>query len=170
MRFSFNRAFRAPSLINNFLDVGIINQVDLRTINPAFAAAPGGPHVQLPDHRPSATTELVEQQVDAYEVAYTGVIAKRATVTAAFYYNKSKDDIYFTQNGRYRATNPPPGWVAKVGPMVGPALGARHPRSAAAALRRPAHRARRRAAVGVQLSQSRHGEATRASNSASTPR
>ena len=55
-------------------------------------------------------------------MAYTGVIAKRATVTAAFYYNKSKDDIFFTQTGRYRASNPPPGWVAKTAPVVGPVL------------------------------------------------
>ncbi len=65
--------------------------------------------------------------MDAFEVAYTGVIAKRATVTAAFYYNQSKDDINFTQVGRYRATNPPPGWVAKVATDRRPRPSARHP-------------------------------------------
>ncbi len=48
LRFSFNRAFRAPSLINNFLEVGIVNQLDLRAINPAFAFAPGGPVYNFP--------------------------------------------------------------------------------------------------------------------------
>lgn len=118
LRFSFNRAFRAPSLINNFLDVGIVSQLDLRTINPAFAAAPGGPVFNFAVQA-SGNRDLVEQQVDAFEVAYTGVIAKRATVTAALYYNKSKDDIFFTQVGRYRAASPPAGWVAKLGPLVG---------------------------------------------------
>ena len=118
VRFSFNRAFRAPSLINNFLDVNIVNQLDLRTINPAFAFAPGGPAYNFPVQA-TGNEDLVEQQVDAFEVAYTGVIAKRATVTAAFYYNKSKDDIFFTQNSRYRALNPPPGWLAKLSPLVG---------------------------------------------------
>lgn len=118
VRLSFNRAFRAPSLINNFLDVGIFNQLDLRTINPAFAAAPGGPAYAFPVQA-KGNTDLREQQVDAYEVAYTGIINKRATVTAAFYYNKSKDDIFFTQNGRYRALSPPPGWLAKLTPLVG---------------------------------------------------
>ncbi len=124
VRFSFNRAFRAPSLINNFLEVGIVNQVDLRTINPLFALAPGGPAYNFPVQA-TGNENLVEQQVDALEAAYTGVIAKRATVTAAYYYNKSKDDIFFTQVGRYRAANPPPGWVNKLGPLVGtaPALG-----------------------------------------------
>lgn len=118
IRFSFNRAFRAPSLINNFLDTAIVNQIDLRAINPAFAQAPGGP---LFNFGVSAVgnQDLREQQVDAFEVAYTGVIAKRATVTAAYYYNKSKDDIYFTQVGRYRALSPPAGWVAKLSPFTG---------------------------------------------------
>ena len=120
VRFSFNRAFRAPSLINNFLEVSIVNQLDLRAINPAFAAAPGGPVYNFPVQA-NGSEDLVEQQVDAFEAAYTGVINKRATVTAAFYYNKSKDDIFFTQVGRYRATNPPPGWLNKVGPLVGAA-------------------------------------------------
>ncbi len=118
VRFSFNRAFRAPSLINNFLEVTIVNQLDLRAINPAFAAAPGGPIYNFPVQA-NGYEDLIEQQVDAFEAAYTGVINKRATVTAAFYYNKSKDDIFFTQVGRYRATNPPPGWLAKVSPLVG---------------------------------------------------
>ncbi len=119
VRLSFNRAFRAPSLINNFLEVGIINQLDLRAIPnlaPAIPFLPGGPVYNFPVQA-TGNEDLVEQQVDAFEVAYTGVIANRATVTAAFYYNKSKDDIFFTQVGRYRAANPPPGWVAKLAPV-----------------------------------------------------
>jgi outer membrane receptor protein involved in Fe transport len=117
VRLSFNRAFRAPSLINNFLEVNIVNQLDLRQI-PALAPVtpflPGGPVYNFPVSA-VGNEELVEQQVDAFEVAYTGVIAKRATVTAAYYYNKSKDDIFFTQVGRYRGATPPPGWLAKLG-------------------------------------------------------
>jgi outer membrane receptor protein involved in Fe transport len=116
LRFSFNRAFRAPSLINNFLDVNIINQLDLRAIPPlapVIPFLPGGPVYNFPVTA-VGNEDLVEQQVDAFEVAYTGVIAKRATVTAAFYYNKSKDDIFFTQVGRYRALSPPPGWLTKL--------------------------------------------------------
>ena len=122
VRFSFNRAFRAPSLINNFLDTAIINQLDLRAIPalaPVIPALPGGP---LFNFAVTATgnEDLRQQQVDAFEAAYTGVINKRATVTVAFYYNKSKDDIFFTQNGRYRAANPPPGWLQKLA-IIGPA-------------------------------------------------
>ncbi|HXG90560.1 MAG TPA: TonB-dependent receptor [Vicinamibacterales bacterium] len=37
IRLSYNKAFRSPSLINNYLDVTIINQLVLSQINPAFA-------------------------------------------------------------------------------------------------------------------------------------
>ena len=45
IRLSFNRAFRAPSLINNYLQTSIVNQVNLGAINPHLP----GPGLQLPD-------------------------------------------------------------------------------------------------------------------------
>jgi len=102
---SYNRAYRAPSLVNNFLDTTILNQLDLGALNPALAgrtyifpiAVVGNQH-------------LTEESLDAYEIGYSGVIANRATVSAAFYVNDSKNSIFFTQDGSYRAANPPPGW------------------------------------------------------------
>ena len=38
LRVSFNRAFRSPSVVNNYLDVAIVTPVDLRP--PGAAAAP----------------------------------------------------------------------------------------------------------------------------------
>ena len=46
----------------------------------------------------------------AYEVGYTGVIRKRATVTAAAYWNTTKDGIYFTPVSFYGPAAPPPNW------------------------------------------------------------
>jgi outer membrane receptor for ferrienterochelin and colicin len=44
-------------------------------------------------------------------VGYTGVVANgKAVVSAAFFVNRIKDDILFTQSGSYSVTNPPPGW------------------------------------------------------------
>ncbi len=56
--------------------------------------------------------DLQEQLVDAFEVGYTGTIGGRTLLSAAFYVNKSKNDIFFTEDtsARYTATNPPPGW------------------------------------------------------------
>jgi outer membrane receptor protein involved in Fe transport len=116
IRLSYNRAFRAPSLINNYLQTAIINQVDLGRINPAFAGRVY--------NFPSAAVgyeDLVQESTDAVELAYTGVINNRATVSAAIYYTKNTDEIFFTQTARYRATSPPPGWTQALAPLP-PAL------------------------------------------------
>ena len=105
VRVSYNRAYRAPSLVNNFLDTTLINQIDLGALNPALAGRVYNFPVQAVGNE-----SLTEESLDAYEIGYSGVVANRATVSAAFYINDSKASILFTQNGSYRATNPPPGW------------------------------------------------------------
>jgi outer membrane receptor protein involved in Fe transport len=114
-RVSYNRAYRAPSVVNNYLDATIINQLPLGAINPAlagrvynFPVRAVGSNVGLPPLVPA--DELGVTSMNAYEVGYTGIIRKRATVSAAFFVNDLKDDIFFTQVASYRATNQPPGW------------------------------------------------------------
>jgi iron complex outermembrane receptor protein len=106
IRVSYNKAFRAPSLVNNFLDTAIVNQVDLNRITPVF---PPGTLYAFPI-RAVGYEDLKEESVLAWEIGYTGVIRNRATVSAAWYWNKNEDGIFFTQTNRYRATNPPPRW------------------------------------------------------------
>jgi outer membrane receptor protein involved in Fe transport len=104
-RVSYNRAYRAPSHVNNYLETTIVNQLDLGSLVPALAgrvynfpvAAVGNP-------------DLEEESLNAYEVGYSGVIANVATVSAAFYVNDTRNSIFFTQTGSYRASNPPPNW------------------------------------------------------------
>ena len=105
IRLSYNRAYRAPSLVNNYIKTTILNQIDLGLINPALA---GRPYI-FPTQA-NGNDSLREVRLDAYEIGYTGTFGRVATVSAAFYYNKVKDDIYFTQVGSYRASGPPPGW------------------------------------------------------------
>jgi outer membrane receptor protein involved in Fe transport len=104
-RVSYNRAYRAPSHVNNFLDATIINQLDLGSLNPALA----GRVFNFPVAA-IGNEDLEEESLNAYEIGYSGVIANRATVSAAFYVNDTKNSIFFTQVGSYRATNPPPNW------------------------------------------------------------
>jgi len=120
VRVSYNKAFRSPSLINNFLDVTIINELDfalLASINPIF--------LQLGKFnfpvRAVGNEDLQEESIEAFEVGYTGVINNRATVSAAVYFTKYTEEIFFTQVGRYRALSPPPGWLARL-PFLPPAL------------------------------------------------
>ena len=116
IRLSFNRAFRAPSLINNYLQTSIVNQVNLGQINPIFQ----GRVYNFPTAA-IGNEDLVQENTNQLELAYTGVINNRATVSVAVYYTKNTDEIFFTQTGRYRATNPPPGWTTALAPLP-PAL------------------------------------------------
>jgi outer membrane receptor protein involved in Fe transport len=113
IRVSYNKAFRSPSLINNFLQVTIVNQLDfarLASISPIFAqlGAFNFPVAAI------GNTDLTEESIQAFEIGYTGNVRNRATLSAAIYWTRNEDEIFFTQTGRYRATTPPPGWVARL--------------------------------------------------------
>ncbi|MDH3745117.1 MAG: TonB-dependent receptor [Acidobacteriota bacterium] len=104
-RLSFNRAFQAPSLINNFLDLVVLNQAQLPPI-PAF----GFPGALL--IFPSAVggnVELKEQRLDAIEAGYVGTFGA-TTFTASVYRNETTDSIDFYTAAYYDSNNPPPGW------------------------------------------------------------
>jgi outer membrane receptor protein involved in Fe transport len=102
-RVSFNRAFRAPSFINNNIATTILNEADLSRLSPLLS------RFVFPI-RATGNPDLKQETMTAYEVGYTGVIRSRATVSAAVYWNITKDGIYFTPNAFYSATNPPPTW------------------------------------------------------------
>ena len=107
IRLSYNRAYRSPSVINNFLDVTIAEPVNFGAFSPALA----GRIYPLPV-RSVGNEDLKEQSLDAFEVGYTGVVGARSTVSAAVYVNRTENDILFTEvrGARYTAANPPPGW------------------------------------------------------------
>jgi outer membrane receptor for ferrienterochelin and colicin len=100
VRASFNRAFRAPSFINNNLNVTLLNQV---TLSPAL------PPLVFP-FRAVGNTDLDQETMTAYEIGYTGVLGRRATVQAAVYWNTTDDAIFFTPVAFYTSTNPPVTW------------------------------------------------------------
>ncbi len=125
IRLSFNKAFRSPSTINNFLDQAIVQPVDLSALRPllppplqGLVAAPFplvvravGSDIAIPGKtRPS----LKEESLTAYEVGYTGTFMNRTTVGVAFYINDKDNNINFTPLPNnfdpYTPQNPPPGW------------------------------------------------------------
>jgi outer membrane receptor for ferric coprogen and ferric-rhodotorulic acid len=109
VRLSYNRAYRSPSVINNFLDIQITEPLNLGLFSPLLAG-----RTYLIPIRATGNTDLTETSVDAYELGYSGVIANgRAIVSAAFYVNRTKDDIFFTEQTalRWTAANPPPNWA-----------------------------------------------------------
>jgi outer membrane receptor protein involved in Fe transport len=125
-RVSFNKAFRSPSVVNNYLDTSIIVPTDLSALAPLLPA-PLQPAVakpfplvvkavgsQLPIGS-AAQQSLTEESLTAYEVAYNGTIQERTSIGVAFYVNDLNSNINFTQLSPsldpYTAANPPPGWT-----------------------------------------------------------
>jgi outer membrane receptor protein involved in Fe transport len=124
VRGSFNRAFRSPSVINNYLSTQIVSPTDLSGLAPLlppqlaplvaqpFPLVVNAVGSKIPINGvPQA--ELTEESLTAYEVAYTASIG-RTTATAAFYVNDLDHNINFVQLPSnldpYTAQNPPPGW------------------------------------------------------------
>lgn len=131
---SYNRAFRAPSIINNFLAMNIVQPVDLRGLAPFLPAtlapviAPrlaqpfplvvgaAGSDVPFGDApRPG----LVEESLTAYEVSYTGSVLPGTTIGAAAYVNRRDDSINFVSLPNsadpYTVADQPPGWARYLG-------------------------------------------------------
>jgi outer membrane receptor for ferrienterochelin and colicins len=125
IRVSFNRAFRSPSVINNYLDTHIVlveNLSPLKALLPPplqplavsnFPLVVRGVGSKLPIGS-QVQPDLTEQSITAYEVAYTGTVLQRTTLGAAFYVNDTHNEINFVtlpfNLDPYTDANPPPGW------------------------------------------------------------
>ena len=105
IRASYNRAFRSPSVVNNYLDLPISAPPPPINLAPLGAAVPSlkplipepffltvlnrGSEVVTPPY------SLKQESIDAYELAYTGSVGK-TTIGIAIYLNKQDDNINFT--------------------------------------------------------------------------
>jgi outer membrane receptor protein involved in Fe transport len=97
-RLSWNRAFIAPSLVENFLYFP----------SSALATLPTGPYV-FPILA-TGNEGLDAETMNAFEIGYTGTFARRVTATVSAYYNISRDRIFFVPVEYYTSSAPPPGW------------------------------------------------------------
>jgi len=101
LRVCFNRAFRAPSDINNYLNLNILSPspVDLRPLGPLLPP-PLRPAVATPFFltvNNFGNTKLVAESLNAYEFAYTGSIDRKTTLGFAVYQNDQNNSISFTR-------------------------------------------------------------------------
>jgi iron complex outermembrane receptor protein len=105
IRLSYNRAFRAPSFVNSFLDTTLLTEIDLGTAGrfqfPVVAVG---------------NEDLKEEALTAYEAGYIGSLG-RVTLGAATYLNQTRNMIQFTQSGSYTGSNPPPRWPLAPGAL-----------------------------------------------------
>jgi len=109
-RISFNKAFRSPSAVNNFLDQKIfapVAPIDLRPLAQLIPALVPGPAGQgLAALVPRTPINLIvnnvgnpnlkEESVKAYEISYTGTFNKKTTIGLAAYQNDTNNSINFT--------------------------------------------------------------------------
>ena len=118
-RVSYNRAFRAPSLTNSFLDtlIGQPAVFDLRPVFRGFFGALSIPDSALP--APVAytvpisvvgNTALLQETLTAYEVGWSGALNDWLGASAAVYVNDMRDSIDFTDDTFWSGEAPPPGW------------------------------------------------------------
>jgi len=104
-RLSYNRAFRAPSFVNSFIDATVLNEVDLGAAGRfRFPVITAG------------NEDLKAEALTAYEVAYIAA-AGPVTVSAAAYVNHVRNMIQFTQDDAYTSSHPPPQWPLPVGEL-----------------------------------------------------
>jgi len=90
-RVSYNEAFRSPSVVNDYLDVDLLNQV--------------GPFL-IPAHA-GGNVDLKEEHLTAYEVGYVGSFEGGLTLTLAAYRNETEDWIDFYVANVYGPGNLP---------------------------------------------------------------
>ena len=108
VRVSYNRAFRAPSMVNNNLDITIANPLPLGLI-PGVPPPLNTQSFLVPTDA-LGNPDLKEEHIDAFEISYTGNLQDRAVVSAAIYYTWFDDQILFTQTDEWGPFDPPPGW------------------------------------------------------------
>jgi iron complex outermembrane receptor protein len=109
-RVSYNKAFRAPSAINNYLDQKIfapIAPIDLRPLRGLIPVLVPGPAGQaLASLVPTTPINLIvnnvgnpnlkEEAVEAWEIAYTGTFKDKTTIGIAVYRNTTDNNINFS--------------------------------------------------------------------------
>jgi outer membrane receptor protein involved in Fe transport len=124
VRASYNRAFRSPSVINNYLDQNISNPqpTDLRALAgllppPLRPLVPGEPFFLTVNN--FGNTDLVEEHIDAWELAYTGSFGK-TTIGLAVYQNDTDQNINFSNIYPPGTPGfPPPTYYSPANPATG---------------------------------------------------
>ena len=100
---AYNRAHRAPSLLENFVNVRLP------------AVVPVDPPFLYSQFSLGSTTLRMETQ-DAVEVGYSGVLRDDVTLSATLYTQRISNNIWFFPVTFYGPHAPPPGWTENRGP------------------------------------------------------
>jgi outer membrane receptor protein involved in Fe transport len=105
-RLSYNRAYTAPNLLEEYYKFDVMSWWDLEIIlmSPVLAGYSHPWHFE-------GNRNLEAPTLNAYEIGYSAVMAKdRLHFGAAFYINDTSKSIYYQAADSYTSLNPPPGW------------------------------------------------------------
>jgi iron complex outermembrane receptor protein len=116
VRLSVNKAYRSPSVINNYLDQVVLFPVDLKPLfpdlPPEYAAAVEDDF--LVPQRVLGNPDLREESLTSYEAGYIGTLNGRTILGFNVYVNDTRDNINFfrfpDKYDPYTEKNPPPDW------------------------------------------------------------
>jgi len=101
-RVSFNKAFRSPSAVNNFLDQNIFAPIPSINLTPLIPLLPPPLAALVPTTpirlivKNVGNPDLKEESLTAYEISYTGTFNGKTSIGLAVYQNDSNDNINFT--------------------------------------------------------------------------
>ncbi len=98
MRLAYNRAYRAPSVTDMFLDTAVPSAIQFGTSAFTFMT------------RAEGNRELHVELVNALELGYTFEYAPRSLVAMSIYRNATKNNIVFVPTSFYSPSDPPAGW------------------------------------------------------------
>jgi iron complex outermembrane receptor protein len=98
-RLSYNRAFRAPTAVENYVFVAAATLIQTPGDTLVFPFAIEG------------NTDLDEERLDSFEIAWIGKFGHRVETTLTAYYNERRNAMQIVPSEFYSSTNPPPGWA-----------------------------------------------------------
>jgi iron complex outermembrane receptor protein len=101
-RVSANRAYRAPTWIENYLDFTTPTVITIPT--------PGGPLDLFFPLLGKAPETLEPEELTSFEIGWVGNWNDRVESTASAYYNDTENIIRWMPISFYSSANPPPGW------------------------------------------------------------
>ncbi|MGD8329486.1 MAG: TonB-dependent receptor [Acidobacteriota bacterium] len=104
-RVSWGRAYRAPSLLENFADTVLYTPLDLS----ALTGIPGLPTYVFPSAA-LGNPDLDVERMDQFEVGYRGQLDEGVWLDMAYYWSKRTDVLMFGPSQLYTPSDPPPGW------------------------------------------------------------
>lgn len=113
-RVSYSRAYRAPSLFQNYMDTAVANRIPLDS----FGLANQFAYFTV---RGLGSLTLKEQTLDGYEAGYAASLAQgRVHFGVTYYLNDSRNDMILAPTAPYTSQNPPAGFPALLVPYLIP--------------------------------------------------